>query len=101
MKLKKVIIDPQEHVAKFIFADDKAITEVVAYKYQNRGVVCFSTMSGCPVGCVFCGTGKKFIRNLTFGEMITQIEIALEWIGKQDKIQIMAMSMGEPMLNIA
>ena len=101
MKLEKTAVDPAGHVAKFVFTDDKAVTEVVAYKYRGRGVICFSTMSGCPIGCAFCGTGKTFIRSLTYKEMCDQIKVAYNWIGDCEKIQLMSMSMGEPMLNFA
>lgn len=93
----KTIDDPSGHVSKLIFEDDsEAIAETVAYKYEDRGVVCFSVQSGCRVGCAFCGTGKKFIRNLTTQEMHLQIDTTLKIIGDRDKIQIMSMSMGEP-----
>lgn len=100
MKLTKTLFDPNGHVAKLIFEDGTSICECVAYKFENRGVVCFSVQSGCPVGCVFCGTGQTFIRNLHANEMLSQIEVAMNWIGHLPNIQIMAMSMGEPMLNM-
>jgi 23S rRNA (adenine2503-C2)-methyltransferase len=63
-------------------------------------------MSGCPVGCTFCGTGKKFICNLTAEEIVQQIVEVLTDKGIEhdinsrcEKFQIMFMSMGEPMLN--
>jgi 23S rRNA (adenine2503-C2)-methyltransferase len=61
-------------------------------------------MSGCPVGCVFCGTGKWFVRNLSASEIIQQITHIIDGIDKDldskcKKLQIMFMSMGEPMLN--
>jgi 23S rRNA (adenine2503-C2)-methyltransferase len=62
-------------------------------------------MSGCPVGCTFCGTGKKFIRNLKSSEIIEQILTVLndkglsQTIHDSKRFQIMFMSMGEPMLN--
>lgn len=92
--------DPSGIVKKYIFKNQTAIAETVAYSYQDRGVVCFSVQSGCPVGCSFCGTGKKFIRNLNAIEIEEQIEKGLSFIKNKKKIELMAMSMGEPMLNI-
>jgi 23S rRNA (adenine2503-C2)-methyltransferase len=97
--LKDIVHDPSGIVDKIVFEDETAIAETVVYKYQDRGVICFSVQSGCPIGCAFCGTGKKFIRNLSEDEMKLQIETGLKIIGPRDKIQIMSMSMGEPMLN--
>lgn len=99
LKYLKRIDDPSGIVSKLIFEDDKAIAEAVVYYYQDRGVICFSVQSGCPVGCTFCGTGKKFIRNLTKEEIELQIETCLPIIKDRDKIQLMAMSMGEPLYN--
>lgn len=101
MLLTKQFDDPQGHVSKLVFEDDKtdAIAEAVVYQYENRGVVCFSVQSGCPVGCTFCGTGKRYIRNLSIDEIYQQIAIGRNMIKDKEKQQFMSMSMGEPMLN--
>lgn len=97
------------NVWKYIFTKDDIIVEAVLYRYESfeeRTVICCSVQSGCPVGCRFCGTGENFIRNLTSEEIAAQVIHILddmdlrqvfEWKGK--KVQIMFMSMGEPMLN--
>jgi len=96
------------NVWKYVFDFGDAIAEAVLYKYQDfykRTVICCSVMSGCPIGCKFCGTGKKFIRNLTRFEITDQIRYILKDMnledinGKGKKFQIMFMSMGEPLLN--
>ena len=95
-------------VIKYVFTKADMVAETVLYKYGDyykRTVICCSTMSGCPVGCTFCGTGKKFIRNLTSTEIVDQIKRVLYDRGiedvnsKAERFQIMFMSMGEPMLN--
>ncbi|MGL5506984.1 MAG: radical SAM protein, partial [Paraclostridium sp.] len=102
----KCIESSEKNVWKYIFTKDDAIAEAVLYKYEEfekRTVICCSTMSGCPVGCKFCGTGKKFIKNLSSFEIIQQVEHILVSKGidtkSVEKFQIMFMSMGEPMLN--
>lgn len=108
-------VDESENVAKYVFVQDDACYEAVLYKYptyQERTVLCVSTQCGCPVGCVFCGTGKKFIRNLTDTEIREQVLYVLNDIGLLEntyalptlyynpkRLQIMFMSMGEPFLN--
>ncbi len=96
-------------VAKFVFTafDDSAVAEVVLYRYpdfKTRTVLCISTQSGCPVGCSFCGTGRFFARNLHADEIVEQIVTALSYVtcdpSDIGKLQIMFMSMGEPMLNL-
>lgn len=96
------------NVFKYVFTDEKTVLESVLYRYEDfykRTVICCSTMSGCPVGCEFCGTGKKFIRNITAEEIINQIfyilkDMDIEDVDAEgDRFQIMFMSMGEPFLN--
>lgn len=86
-----------------------AITEAVLYRYEDfytRTVLCVSVQSGCPVGCTFCGTGKKFVRNLHYKEIVSQVLHCLKDMNIEDvrdkgeRFQIMFMSMGEPTLNI-
>lgn len=106
----KIFTDDKENVKKYVFEKPDAIVESVLYKYpdyKTRTVICCSTMSGCPVGCRFCGTGDSFVRNLTAEEVISQPVKLLEDVEKETgvnandikKLQIMFMSMGEPLLN--
>lgn len=95
-----------ENVSKFVFKRDDAVAESVLYKYptyEDRTVICCSTQSGCPIGCRFCGAGDYFVRSLTTEEIISQPVHLLESTGVDPKnikrLQIMFMSMGEPMLN--
>lgn len=96
----KTIPDVNGKVFKLIFEDDSAIAETVVYRYGCRGVICFSVQSGCRVGCSFCGTGKKFVRDLSVDEMFNQVLESLKLLTDHSVIQIMSMSMGEPMDNI-
>ena len=102
--------DSAEHVAKYVFTKPDAAVESVLYRYpeyEERTVICCSTMSGCPMGCRFCGTGDYFVRNLSAEEIVSQPRYLLEQCidgldpAKIKKLQIMVMSMGEPALNKA
>ena len=105
----KVFASSEGNVWKYVFTKEDMVAEAVLYKYNDfyeRTVICCSVMSGCPVGCTFCGTGSKFVRNLQANEIAEQIEIVLsdknllQDINKKcKKLQFMFMSMGEPMLN--
>lgn len=109
-----VLDDEAEMVSKLVLTKKRpaAVAETVLYRYPtyaDRTVVCCSVQSGCPVGCTFCGTGDAFVRNLTVEEIVAQPVAALalaearEGTRPQDveRLQIMFMSMGEPMLNMA
>jgi 23S rRNA (adenine2503-C2)-methyltransferase len=102
----KIINSSDENVKKYVFTNDSAVAEAVLYKYPTyaeRTVICCSTQSGCPVGCRFCGAGDNFVRSLTTEEIVSQPEQLLRDTGIDvnsiDRLQIMFMSMGEPMLN--
>jgi 23S rRNA (adenine2503-C2)-methyltransferase len=93
-----------ENVKKIVFTKEDAVYEAVLYKYptyEERTVLCVSVQSGCAVGCTFCGTGKKLIRNLTVEEILEEVEYALRDIDVPNvkRLQIMFMSMGEPFHN--
>lgn len=73
---------------------------------SERWMIGVSTMSGCPVKCAFCATGKlKKWRNLTSQEIINQVKFVL---GKHPELnfcdakehKINYTRMGEPFLNI-
>lgn len=102
----KEMADDAANVKKFVFTVPDAVVESVLYKYptyEDRTVICCSTQSGCPVGCRFCGAGDYFVRSLTADEIVSQPQYLLEQTGvdpaKIEKLQIMFMSMGEPMHN--
>jgi 23S rRNA (adenine2503-C2)-methyltransferase len=105
-KDNKCFESSEGNVWKYVFTKENAVAETVLYRYESfekRTVICCSTMSGCPVGCTFCGTGKRFICNLTSEEIVQQIVDVIRDkkidTDKIEKFQIMFMSMGEPMLN--
>lgn len=99
--------DEAERVAKYVFSRDDAVAEAVLYRYpdyKTRTVICCSTQSGCPVGCRFCGAGDAFVRSLTTEEIISQPIRCLDDVdcdpSEMGRLQIMFMSMGEPLLNL-
>ena len=103
----KRIDDEAERVAKFVFTADSAVAEAVLYRYPTyaeRTVICCSTQSGCPVGCRFCGAGDYFVRSLTTQEIVDQVKYLLNQVdcnpNDMGRLQIMFMSMGEPLLNL-
>jgi 23S rRNA (adenine2503-C2)-methyltransferase len=96
-----------ENVWKYVFENKNAVAEAVLYKYptfNERTVICCSTQSGCPIGCRFCGAGDYFVRSLTQDEIVAQVEHLFkdkEIVPTEvQKLQIMFMSMGEPLLNL-
>lgn len=103
----KRIDSSDTNVSKYVFTRPDAVAEAVLYKYPTyveRTVVCCSTQSGCPVGCRFCGAGDSFVRSLTAEEIVSQPLHLFADRGIDprtvERLQIMFMSMGEPLLNL-
>src|ERR1700733_14229464 len=79
-----------------------ATIEAVFMPEENRQTICISTQAGCAVDCHFCLTATLgLIRNLSAGEMLGQVLIALEDNRPALKPQtnIVLMGQGEPLLN--
>jgi len=65
----------------------------------ERVTFCISTQAGCPMGCLFCATGKMgFKRNLKAGEMVSEV-LHLERNSSRPQ-NIVLMGMGESLLNL-
>ncbi len=96
-KIKQVSKDGTE---KYLFeCHDGELMETVYMPTKLRRTICFSSQIGCAVGCVFCASGKfGIIRNLTPSEIAGQILFMAATYG-QMPTNIVAMGMGEPLLN--
>jgi 23S rRNA (adenine2503-C2)-methyltransferase len=79
--------------------------ETVFIPEERRDTICFSSQSGCPLQCTFCLTAQLgLLRNLTAGEIVEQIVIALnDAYGVSAKAprgtNLVGMGAGEPFLN--
>jgi 23S rRNA (adenine2503-C2)-methyltransferase len=91
--------------------------EAVYIPEADRGTLCISSQIGCTLNCTFCHTGtQRLVRNLTAGEIVSQILVARDRIGDwpgaeppgdgkllpegERKItNIVLMGMGEPLYN--
>ncbi|MFM9889687.1 MAG: 23S rRNA (adenine(2503)-C(2))-methyltransferase RlmN [Rickettsiales bacterium] len=62
---------------------DEAEVETVFIPDNNRGTLCVSSQVGCTLACTFCHTGtQRLVRNLTAGEIITQVLVAKDGLGE-------------------
>jgi 23S rRNA (adenine2503-C2)-methyltransferase len=79
-----------------------ATIETVFMPEQNRQTICISTQAGCAVDCHFCLTATLgLMRNLTAGEIVGQVLIALEEnrAALKPQTNVVLMGQGEPLLN--
>ncbi|MCF4099923.1 23S rRNA (adenine(2503)-C(2))-methyltransferase RlmN [Maritalea mediterranea] len=91
--------------------------ETVYIPEEDRGTLCVSSQVGCTLTCTFCHTGtQKLVRNLTAGEIVSQILMARERLGDypggerptdgivpragiRSVTNVVMMGMGEPLYN--
>lgn len=84
--------------------DGDAIETVLMANAKGTWTICVSSQVGCPMGCLFCATGKMGLkRNLSADEITDQYRFWVNFL-KEKKIEgaitnIVVMGMGEPLLN--
>ena len=102
-KVHDVVRDAvRETVPEQIPAFQPATIEAVFMPEENRQTICISTQAGCAVDCHFCLTATLgLIRNLTAGEIIGQVLVALfdNRAALKPQTNIVLMGQGEPLLN--
>jgi 23S rRNA (adenine2503-C2)-methyltransferase len=79
-----------------------ARVETVFMPSEGRQTICISTQAGCAVDCKFCLTAQLgLIRNLTAGEIVGQVLLALEDHRESlaPRTNVVLMGQGEPLLN--
>ena len=79
-----------------------ATIETVFMPEENRQTICLSTQAGCAVDCHFCLTATLgLLRNLTAGEILGEVLVALEdnRAALKPQTNIVLMGQGEPLLN--
>jgi len=83
-------------------AERPATVEAVFMPEKNRQTICISTQAGCAVDCHFCLTATLgLVRNLTAGEIVAQVLLALEEnrAALVPQTNVVLMGQGEPLLN--
>ena len=79
-----------------------ATIEAVFMPSEGRQTICISTQAGCAVDCKFCLTATLgLVRNLTAGEIVGQVLVALEDNRERlaPRTNVVLMGQGEPLLN--
>ena len=103
LELVRTIETDDGQTRKLLFRTfDSELLETVLMFYPDRTTVCVSCQVGCAVGCAFCATGMMGLtRNLTTGEMVSQVIEAAREARKLDRslTNIVMMGMGEPFQN--
>ena len=84
--------------------EDRRTIEAVLMPETGRDTLCISSQVGCPVNCKFCLTALMGLeRNLTAGEIVGQVLFILkahQLAASSNRVNIVMMGMGEPLLNL-
>lgn len=96
----------KDETKKFVYElVDGNLIEGVLMTYKYGRTLCVSTQVGCRMGCKFCAsTLNGLVRNLTSGEILSQVLIVNAFLGgKKDRqravTNIVLMGSGEPLDN--
>jgi len=89
--------------SKFLLAFvDGVAVETVLMRQPYGNSVCVSTQAGCAMGCAFCASTVHGVeRNLTAGEILSQVLYINDFLRQQEKhvTSIVIMGSGEPFMN--
>ncbi|MFT8341317.1 MAG: 23S rRNA (adenine(2503)-C(2))-methyltransferase RlmN [Clostridium beijerinckii] len=78
---------------------DGNLIESVLMRYKHGNSICISTQVGCAMGCKFCAsTIEGKVRNLTTGEILSQIMVVQDYINERIS-NVVLMGSGEPLDN--
>lgn len=94
------LVSEIDDTVKYLFQfDDGEYVESVVMKYKYGYSICISTQVGCKMGCTFCASAiGGFVRQLTVGEMLTEIYTAQKDLGVKIN-HLVLMGTGEPLDN--
>ena len=88
--------------ARITLKDGLMVETVLMRHKDSRNTVCVSCQVGCPLGCLFCATGKMgFKRNLDYFEILEQVIFFNRYLRPENQhvTNVTFMGMGEPFLN--
>ncbi|MDA1190455.1 MAG: 23S rRNA (adenine(2503)-C(2))-methyltransferase RlmN [Candidatus Poribacteria bacterium] len=90
-----------DDTVKYLFElDDGERVESVLMRDQGRITLCVSSQVGCAQDCQFCATAQLGMkRNMTTGEIVSQVLQVEDEIGARAITNIVFMGMGEPLAN--
>lgn len=93
-------VSKSDGTRKFLFGlEDGNAVESVFMKYRYGNSICLSSQAGCRMGCRFCASTRAgLVRNLTAGEMVSQLMEAEAATGEKIN-HIVVMGTGEPFDN--
>jgi 23S rRNA (adenine2503-C2)-methyltransferase len=103
IKADVLVSKNEDSIKARITLKDGLMIETVLMRHEDgRNTVCVSSQVGCPLGCLFCATGKMGLkRSLSADEIIEQVIFFDRYLKPENQkvSNITFMGMGEPFLN--
>jgi 23S rRNA (adenine2503-C2)-methyltransferase len=97
--IKKIKEKNTDTIKYLLRTEDDLQIEAVLMRYRHGASVCISTQAGCNMACSFCASAQGgLIRNLTAGEMLSQIYAIQKDSGNRAD-NVVLMGSGEPLEN--
>lgn len=95
------ILASEDGTKKFLLRlEDGLVIETVHIPAEDHDTLCVSSQVGCAMGCKICRTGAMgFRRNLTAGEIVSQLLTVRRSLPDSRITNIVFMGMGEPLAN--
>lgn len=99
-QVKEIYVSKNDDTKKILLElNDGNLIEAVLMKYKHGNSICVSTQVGCRMGCKFCAsTLNGMVRNLTSGEILSEILIGEKILGERIS-NVVLMGSGEPFDN--
>lgn len=90
----------QDGTTKYALRVGEETIEAVYMPETKRDTLCISSQAGCSFGCKFCVTARmNLLRQLSPAEILGEILLLLKHHGREKRINIVFMGMGEPLHN--
>lgn len=90
----------KDGTAKYALQFGADVVEAVYMPEERRDTICLSSQVGCSFGCKFCVTARMNLRRqLSAGEILAQVMLVVKQHGREKKLNLVFMGMGEPLHN--
>jgi 23S rRNA (adenine2503-C2)-methyltransferase len=101
VKLVNSVTSADGSVKHVWYVAERIFLESIRFQYGDGLHICISSQAGCPVGCVFCETGRvRRNRNLTVEQIVQQVAATLT--AHESRYAVVQFAgMGEPLFNFA
>jgi len=78
MKIKSTKEQQLPYFCKKYTFQNKDIVSSVYIDRCVKDIICISSMYGCPIGCLFCKSGERYLGNIPYCDIISMIDYIID-----------------------